>query len=547
MRCASAVLDEFELGSPADELPAWAACAVNVLKAVVALISPVPGLHSAMLTDIKYLMPEGKTTTMTRDLGKVGNIMFNQVKSSPIWERRKDSYTLAAGAEVSQGVILREMMGKARVLLTPPAEHGGAGQVVPNSKIELFRQYREVKASFSELRPGAACILEADMLKIMQQDWGTCKDNDDFLGSVSSQYASTLAIMSVDGASALHHEISDTLSQVRFASSAQAFKLALQSFVTDPTEESLKQVTSSEAAASGGDLPDDTLGLWSEALGILALNLLTPEGVRESSACTGRWEFLKLCSECPQVNKLRMSHGNFDLKLYTTISGGVRTLCKAMDRADSVMTQSTSRVEEKTKSVDHYFDIYTTFPKTIAKMDKAAMVDTPFEQAWKELIPRVTTYISKHEAPLRVWCRGLLIREAGKLKSVIHSAEQVVHGAPEGEPWDKSFVEDGAQTIVDHFNATLNTVSFDQISAAKSDVRKADIGNGACALDALPLPLSPFVSLCTSPSSSATPPSSLPRPPSLVLPASPARPPLPARPAFPTWHMASRARASFPG
>eukprot|EP00959_Pyramimonas_sp_CCMP1952_P439252 9195220-Pyramimonas_sp.AAC.1 len=52
LRCASALLDEFELGIPWDKLPAWASAAVNVCKAVVALISPIPGLYGAKLTDV---------------------------------------------------------------------------------------------------------------------------------------------------------------------------------------------------------------------------------------------------------------------------------------------------------------------------------------------------------------------------------------------------------------------------------------------------------------------------------------------------------------
>ena len=144
-------------------------------------------------------------------------------------------------------------------------------------------------------------------------------------------------------------------------------------------------------------------------------------------------------------------------------------------------------MEENTKCVDHYFDLYTTLPKTIAKQKPEEMKDTPFEKSWRDLLQQATTYIAKHEPSLREWCKGLLQREVGNLKSNVHQLKQLAGGAPEGAVWDAAFEAGGEQTILDHYRDTLNTVDFEQISTAKTNCKKADIGNGARALVATPL------------------------------------------------------------
>ena len=336
---ATALLKEYENGDRDDQLPEWAHSAVSIMRAIVALVSPVPGLHGAKLRDVKYLIPDGKTSTMARDLGMVGAIMFNQARTQPIWETRKMNYIKAAGAECSQGALLREMMAKAREYATP-VEDGAAGQIATNDKMDLLKQYRETKDTFSELRAGAECSLEFDLVDIMKRDWDACKHDEELLGNMASQYVETLKIMRVDGASQLQQDISDAMSQVQFASSAKAFDVALEAFVSNPSEDRLKQVVNAGEGVQGGgpggaDLPESTLDRWNEALSKVVLNLLLPRDLAEDRACTGQLDFLKLCIKTRYIAKLRLSRQN--LNRFTSVLGGLKSLCKAFDRAKDVM------------------------------------------------------------------------------------------------------------------------------------------------------------------------------------------------------------------
>ena len=68
-------------------------------RAIMALAWPVPCAFSATLQDVLYLMPDKKTSEITKDIPKLGRVLLAGTSGDPVWQQRKVQWSEHAGAE----------------------------------------------------------------------------------------------------------------------------------------------------------------------------------------------------------------------------------------------------------------------------------------------------------------------------------------------------------------------------------------------------------------------------------------------------------------
>ena len=96
------------LEAMSDPAPEWALPIFEhtqkVLRGLVAMLSPVPGLLGSLPSDVKYIFPdEGRSSMIVRDVPKIGKIWVAKMRESAFWSATREACLKKAGKEATSG------------------------------------------------------------------------------------------------------------------------------------------------------------------------------------------------------------------------------------------------------------------------------------------------------------------------------------------------------------------------------------------------------------------------------------------------------------
>ncbi len=481
LKMATTILERLAEGST---YPEWASATPTILRGVVSLLSPVPGLHGSSIKDVQYLFPTSRTCQMTRDLGKYGTLMFNSLRTSEAWARRREDYMKFAGGESGEGPRLRDMMVQASLLKEDSAAameaEGGpdGGTLAKNDKMDLLRNYLDYHPAFKlRLRPGALLPLEEALLYILRQDWSHAKEDPAFMASAVPLYTETLRLMEAPGSRELLQQMEERLSQMQFQDAQKAFKVALEGYMASPSTSELAKLVAACKGIRGVEadaMDKQNMTLWGEAVLKATQEFVFPEDASKSKEMAEVYNLVQLTVDSPAfANVPSAAVLKHFLSEWASMLRLAMDLCDMNQQFQDMMGGSSGLdPSEKAKLCEAYVNAFTSAPGTVK--DKTD-VDQAYNAVWNDFLAAVHKYIQEHHhAAVREAGHALLCNSLNIVGNKAHDLHRVAGGASAGALWDAGFVpeESSPNAILDHYKKTLALVDFSKISSLKAAGKK---------------------------------------------------------------------------
>ena len=91
----------------------------SVFAGLLGLVCPIPGIHGASLEKVQYVfLANGINPAITKDVPRAGRLLLSELRKGVQWSQRNTAYQEKVGAEVREGLALRE--GTAGLLKVEP-------------------------------------------------------------------------------------------------------------------------------------------------------------------------------------------------------------------------------------------------------------------------------------------------------------------------------------------------------------------------------------------------------------------------------------------
>jgi hypothetical protein len=446
--------------------PEWAADVVwqpvvHIMRGIVAICCPTPGLHGASLKDVEYLIPEAKTSPMLNSISKVGRILLNHVKTDKLWTARKESYISVAGAEATHGRKVAKATCTAKEVVYNG--DGLSAEHLQQKKDGLLTMFVKEHPSWqTALRPQATDQLQELVMKIVEADWRAAKaDNKCMVGSLGV-WVSVLQTMTLPESRALLQTIEERLQQMQFESAAAALQEVAKEFSASPSLSLCPSFLQSIKAASsltevGKEILADWEGAIKETFGIMEA------GVADDwhRALVGIWHAVQQSKFLPDLHASCAKWESASQPMLS-VRGAQAEYKKAESDADDSRTSA---------ALEIFLNTYTT---SLSHYTKLAAADPPKEKAeiFADFVAASRTFmIDTFEKEIKEGCAAIENGMLAKLRVATHALSQIAGGAAAGESWHSAV--ESASDVLGCFRQTLDKVDIKQIIKRQSVVTKA--------------------------------------------------------------------------
>ena len=298
--------------TPAKNLKPALDVAVKVMRGVLCMASPVPGVAGSDLEDLNYVFPpEGKTSTLMTDVPRIGRILIVKIKQSDALKARATLFNKHYGSQVVHVQKIQEMYKS----LTEENEN----------LYDLLKGFiEEVPAWQKCLRYGGTHHLQRALLSKVGGAWSDVRDKyknvEDRAETLTllKLVKTATAIMdqkeeSLSNARKIHLECMEMIKELDKGDHEDKFAMAIDAFMKAPIVQNLESLVDSLRADSDGSLKE----AHSVALELCveqSLQSVTPSDL-EIAAYFSFWEITKdLYPDAPA---------------YFSLAVAVRTLNKA--------------------------------------------------------------------------------------------------------------------------------------------------------------------------------------------------------------------------